>query len=244
MQSLMSCQRPFDLELPYTRTMMAFLLAQPRPAHILMIGLGGGSLAKFCHRNFPLTRITVVEINPHVIAMRQQFLIPDDDERLKVVCADGADFVRDAPPGFDVILVDGFDAGGLSVQLCTPDFYENCGRIMTSSSVLVVNLDNEHPAHRAVIDRIKQVFRGNFVEIDVPDRNNSIVFANKGIPIASVGMSLSWSLGHHALAARSQLQSELQRVLQILDSQQPLSQVADVAPSCTPGIITPPKFFV
>ncbi|MDO8251184.1 MAG: fused MFS/spermidine synthase [Rhodoferax sp.] len=230
MQSLMSCQRPFDLALPYTKTMMAFLLAKPRPAHILMIGLGGGSLAKFCYQNFPQTRITVVEINPHVIAMRQQFLIPDDDERLQVVCADGADFVRDAQPGFDVILVDGFDARGLSLQLCTPAFYENCWRIMTPSSVLVVNLDNENPAHPVVVDRINQTFEGNFVEINVLDRNNSIAFANKGIPISSHGMSLSWSLGHHALEARSQLQSELQRILQILDSRQPLGQVTCEVP--------------
>ena len=104
-QSMMCCQRPFDLEVAYTKTMMGFLLAQPHPVHILMIGLGGGSLAKFCYQNLPQTRITVVEINPHVIAMRQQFLIPEDDERLRVVCADGVHFVRDAPPGFDVVLV-------------------------------------------------------------------------------------------------------------------------------------------
>ncbi|MEO8121153.1 MAG: fused MFS/spermidine synthase, partial [Rhodoferax sp.] len=214
----------------YTKTMMAFLLAKPHPAHILMIGLGGGSLAKFCYQNFPQTRITVVEINPHVIAMRQQFLIPDDDERLQVVCADGADFVRDAPTGFDVILVDGFDARGLSVQLCTPAFYRNCCRIMTPSSVLVVNLDNDNPAHPVFIDRIKQAFEGNFVEINVLDRNNSITFANKGIPISSCGMSLSGSLGHHALEARSQLQSELQRILEILDSRQPLGQVTCATP--------------
>lgn len=223
LQSLMSCQRPFDLELTYTRTMMAFLLAKPNPDHILMIGLGGGSLAKFCYQYFPRTRITVVEINPQVIALRQQFLIPDDDDRFQVVCADGADFVREASPGFDVVLVDGFDAQGLSAQLCSQAFFDHCYRIMTPASVLVVNLDNAHPAHPEVVARIDQVFKGNFVEINVLDRNNSIVFANKGLPIAADGMSLSWSLGHHTETVRTQLQTELHRVLQILDSQQPLS---------------------
>ena len=229
MQSLMSCQNPFDLELPYTKTMMAFLLAKPHPAHILMIGLGGGSLVKFCYQNLPKTRITVVEINPHVIAMRQQFLIPDDDGRLQVVCADGAHFVRDASPGFDVILVDGFDVGGISLQLCTADFYDNCHRVMTPASVLVLNLDNDNPAHPVFIERITQAFGGHVVEIDVIDRSNSIAFANKGISISSHGMSLSGSLGHHAPAARSQLQSEMQRVLEILDSRQPLGQAACAA---------------
>jgi spermidine synthase len=222
MQSMMSRHRPFDLELPYTRTMMGFLLAKPHPVHILMIGLGGGSLAKFCYQNLPHARITVVEINPQVIAMRQQFLIPEDNDRFKVVCADGADFVRAAPPGFDVVLVDGFDAQGLSLELCTLAFYENCYRIMLPSSVLVVNSDNEHPEHPAAIGRIDQAFEGNFIAIDVLERNNSIVFANKDLPISGYGMSLSWSLGHQALEARTQLQTELQRILEILDSREPV----------------------
>lgn len=223
-QSRMSCQRPFDLEVPYTRTMMGFLLAKPRPDHILMIGLGGGSLAKFCYRNFPQTRITVVEINPHVIAMRQQFLIPDDDDRFSVVCADAADFVRDALPGFDVILVDGFDGQGLSLQLCTQAFYANCRRLMTPGSMLVVNLDNEHPAHRVFVGRIDQAFDHNAVEINVVERSNSIVFAGKGPRISARGMSLSWTLGHHAPEAQTQLKAEFQRILGILDSREPVGQ--------------------
>ncbi len=94
-QSLMSCHNPDRLEIPYTKTMMAFLLAKPQPEHILMIGLGGGSLAKFCYKHLPNTRITVVEINSDVIALRYLFNVPDDGDRFRVVCADGAAFVRD-----------------------------------------------------------------------------------------------------------------------------------------------------
>ena len=226
MQSMMSCHRPFDLEIAYTKTMMGFLLAKANPVHILMIGLGGGSLAKFCYQNLPQTRITVVEINPRIIALRRQFLIPDDDERFSVVCADGADFVRGARPAFDVVLVDGFDNQGLSAQLCTQAFYDHCWDSMTADGVLVANLDNEHPAHAAVIQRIDQVFKGNAMEIKVIDRSNRIAFAVKGRPISSHGMNLSASLGHLAVAARSQLQSEFQRILQILDGRAPVSQDA------------------
>ena len=35
-----------------------------------MIGLGGGSLVRFCHRHLPHSRMTVVEINPAVVALR------------------------------------------------------------------------------------------------------------------------------------------------------------------------------
>lgn len=221
-QSMMSRQRPFDLELAYTKTMMGFLLAKPNPSHILMIGLGGGSLAKFCYQNLQQARITVVEINPHVIARRRQFLIPDDDQRFNVVCADGADFVLDTQSKFDVVMVDGFDQHGVCAQLSTRTFYENCFACMTHRSVFVVNLDAAHPAHPLSLDRIGNTFMGNSVEIGIPQRNNCVAFAGKGIPISARGMSLSWTLEHHAVQVQAQLKTEFARILEILDSREPL----------------------
>jgi spermidine synthase len=76
LQSKMSISRPDELKVDYTKTMMGFVLLNRRPKHIVMIGLGGGSLAKFCYKHLPESRITVIEINPHVIALRNEFLIP------------------------------------------------------------------------------------------------------------------------------------------------------------------------
>ena len=53
LQSRMLTASPWQLEVDYTRTMMGFLLFHPAPARIGMIGLGGGSIAKFCHRYLP-----------------------------------------------------------------------------------------------------------------------------------------------------------------------------------------------
>jgi spermidine synthase len=72
-QSSMSLKDPFALELDYTQAMMSFLLFLQAPQHILMLGLGGGSLAKFCYRHVGSARITVVEIDPRVIAFRDEF---------------------------------------------------------------------------------------------------------------------------------------------------------------------------
>ncbi len=216
LQSLMSIRKPHQLEIPYTKTMMGFLLVIPNPVHILMIGLGGGSLAKFCYLHLPNTRITVVEINPHVIALRKRFLIPDDDERLNIVFAEGAEFVRDARQTFDVILVDGFDAQGQSTKLSSRAFYEDCCRVLLPKGVMVANLDSAHPAHTLLVQRIYKTYQGNSVEIVVEDRDNHVVFAVKNIPISSRWMSLSWSLGHHSVEAQLQLKQEFQRILRIL----------------------------
>jgi spermidine synthase len=62
-QSSMRIAEPYALALDYTRCMMAFLLFHPEPREALMIGLGGGSLAKFFHRRLRSTRVRVVELD-------------------------------------------------------------------------------------------------------------------------------------------------------------------------------------
>lgn len=118
-QSRLDLARLDRLELQYTRLMMGLLLLQPRPARLAMIGLGGGSLLRFCRHHQPATSLCVVESNPHVLALREQFMVPPDDARLRIVQADGAHFMRDGADTFDVLLLDGYDAFGVPRALST-----------------------------------------------------------------------------------------------------------------------------
>src|SRR5690606_38357487 len=125
-QSRMLTADPDALLIDYTRTMMAVLLLRPDPPCIGMIGLGGGSQAKFCHRHLPRSRVEVVENNPGVIALRRRFAIPEDDERLQVTLGDGAEFLRARRGRYDVLLVDGYDQRGIPQALSTQAFYDDC----------------------------------------------------------------------------------------------------------------------
>jgi spermidine synthase len=89
-RSEMRLSDPYALQFAYTRKMMGFLLFRHEPREILMLGPGGGSLAKYCHRHLPAARITAVEIDPDVIAFRDQFAVPPDDSRFSVVQGDAA----------------------------------------------------------------------------------------------------------------------------------------------------------
>src|SRR3546814_14635441 len=82
---------PDRLILDYTRRMMGFLLFNPSPRAIEIIGLGGGSLAKYCHRYLPDTSIVAVEIDPEVIAVREQFFMPRERDRFEFDVGDGAE---------------------------------------------------------------------------------------------------------------------------------------------------------
>lgn len=179
-QSRMRLAQPDALALEYTRTMMGFLLFKPRPARIAMIGLGGGSIAKFCHRHLPAAHMTAVEINPHVIGLRDQFGVPPDGPRLRVVCGDGAAFVRESAERFDVLLVDGFDLEGQPPALCSQRFYDDCADVLAPEGLLVANLHTGHKQFDELVDRISRSFRGSAFVVDDGECSNTIVFAGKG----------------------------------------------------------------
>jgi spermidine synthase len=179
-QSRMQIQDPHALDLDYTRLMMGFLLFKPEPRQIAMIGLGGGSLAKFCHRYLKAARIEVVEINPHVIALRDEFLVPPDDARLRVVQGDGARFVRDAGTRCDVLLVDGFDSDGLPARLSSQRFYDDCCDMLQDDGIMVANLHTGDRRFPALLDRIGRSFDDAVLVVDGADLSNSIVFAGRG----------------------------------------------------------------
>jgi spermidine synthase len=189
-QSRMSLDDPCALDLEYSRTMMGFLLFKPEPKHIAMVGLGGGSLAKFCHCYLPATRTEVVEINPHVLALRDEFQIPPDDERLCLRLGDGADFVRDTDKGCDVLMVDGFDYDGQPSVLSSQAFYDDCADLLPRDGILVVNLFNQHAEYALLVDRIRRSFADAVLVVEGPDLGNSIVLAFKepSVPVQRKGV--------------------------------------------------------
>ena len=183
-QSRMRTGRPDALDLEYTRLMMGFLLFAARPRRLAMIGLGGGSMVKFIHRHLPQASLEVVEINRHVVALRDEFGVPSDDERLHVSIADGADFVEQAQAGGrDVLLVDAFDTHGMPPPLATPRFYDACRRLLAPGGVFVVNLQSGDPLCDLHVDRIATAFDGNVLRVEAGDHSNSVVFAGNGEPL-------------------------------------------------------------
>jgi spermidine synthase len=182
-QSRMQVQRPDALELEYTRTMMGFVMLKPHPQHIAMIGLGGGSMAKWCHRHLPHSTMLAVEINPQVIALRGVFKIPPDDARLQVRCMDGAQFVAETPQRFDVLLLDAFDAQGTPPALCTQRFYDDCMDVLAPAGLLVINMHANHPEFGRFIERIGRACSHQLVQVDHPDGSNVVVFASKGVAL-------------------------------------------------------------
>ena len=182
-QSSIRLARPDELALDYTRAMMAFLLFQPLPREVLMIGLGGGSMARYIHQRMPETRTTVVEINAKVLAAaRSMFHFPADDARLKVEIACGADYLADHAESSDVLLVDGFDDGKQPEVLCTQAFYAAAYAALRPGGVMAVNFMAQEKKLDAYMQRIEKSFDGCVASLIAEDRVNIIAFVFKRHP--------------------------------------------------------------
>jgi spermidine synthase len=199
-QSAMRVARPWELELIYTRAMMACLLFNEAPQSVLMVGLGGGSLAKFIRKHLPATDITAVEIDPRIIAVaRGQFELPPDDDTLHVVEGDGALFVRQHSGEYDVILLDGFDAGNQVEALATESFYSACRRALKPGGVLVVNLWGRDPSFAEYFGRLTEAFDDQVGWLSVSQKTNVVVF---GFEAADAPEKLATQQAHAAVLAK------------------------------------------
>jgi spermidine synthase len=182
-QSSMRIARPNDLELSYTRSMMAFLLFNPVPRTVLMVGLGGGSVAKFVYHQLPQTGIRVLEVDPQVVAIaRQCFLVPPDDARFRVTVGDGAVHMAQSGAAADVIMVDGYNAESQVDELATREFYADCRARLTPRGVLVVNLWGGDRQFNDVLQRIEAVFPDGTLCLPARKPGNVITFAFRDAP--------------------------------------------------------------
>lgn len=176
-QSSMKLNDPVELVLSYTRTMMGFLLFDPQPRHVVMIGLGGGSLAKFIYHRLPDARLTAVEANPRVISVaRSHFHVPPDDARLQVVLAHGEQWVAGRSEPCDALLVDGYDGTTQAQGLSTEDFYMAARRCLEPEGILVVNLWSSDKRFEAYLQRIERCFEA-CVCLPAERRGNVVAFA-------------------------------------------------------------------
>jgi spermidine synthase len=179
MQSEMLLRTPNSLELRYTQKMMAFLLFHPRPKRIVLIGLGGGSLIKFCHQRLPVAHLTAVELDPDVIAWRDAFMLPPDGQRLEVLQADGAEYLQNVEKGIDALLVDAFDRTGFAPSLANREFFEAAFAKLSGNGVLVINLAGEKESYAGLIGEAMHVFDDQVIVISVPDDGNHVLYAFK-----------------------------------------------------------------
>ncbi len=154
-----------------------------------MIGLGGGSLAKFFFRNLRKTKVKAIELDPRVVAAaREHFSLPPDGPRLAVEIGDGVEAL--APECCDVLIVDAFEDELHVPRLASGEFYDGAFLALEEPGALVVNFMNDDPKLDLTLQRLERAFGGAVLAMPALYDPNILVFALKGARKASAWREL------------------------------------------------------
>ncbi|MCB5196925.1 fused MFS/spermidine synthase [Deefgea salmonis] len=178
-QSAMKINAPNELLLAYSRCVFGSLLFLEPPQKMLLIGLGGGSIAKWVHEYLPTTHLTCVELFQQVVNVaRSMFFLPPDDARLEVITGDGAAHVYNmADESVDMIMMDAYSATGIAAPLASTDFFTACKHKLTDNGVLAVNLWSIDRRFEQYCAQLSEVFEGRLICLPARQKGNVIAFA-------------------------------------------------------------------
>jgi len=188
-QGAMRINRPNALVLTYTQQMMAWLLFADPPASdagaIGLLGLGAGSLARFCLQH-STSAIEVVEWNPLVTAVCRSYFRLPRSERLTITHDDAARWAAEPRHAgrCPVLMVDLYDADARGPVRDSLDFYRDCRRVLGERGVLSVNLFGNHASFPRNIANLTDAFDGRLLTLPDIDEGNRIVLAfSSALPI-------------------------------------------------------------
>jgi spermidine synthase len=185
-QGTMVIDAPTALYHEYVQRMMAWLLfvepASVGARRAMQLGLGAGSLTKFCHKVLRM-KTTAIELNPKVLlACRGWFKLPDENSRLQVVLADAAVEIEDAKwwGTVDALQVDLYDDEAATPVLDSLPFYANCRRLLTADGCMTVNLFGRSSSFVRSVEKISAAFGADAVWAFKPTREgNTVVLAQR-----------------------------------------------------------------
>ena len=180
MQSVFSLVYPDYLVLPYTRFMLLGLIFCPEPKTVLHIGLGGGSIARWLHREFPNIKQIIIEVNPLVIEVAHKFFEFPKDERLQVINGDASIIVPNLSKKFDLIFLDAFCENGIPKEVMGVQFLRNLCDCLNSNGWILGNLWTINKDFKEQCEQWESTF--NLVLSARANKKGNVIYFGSQIP--------------------------------------------------------------
>jgi spermidine synthase len=189
LESAVDLSDPLRLVVDYTRTLYAGLFFQPKPARVLMVGLGGAGFHRLFAAAYPAALLQTVELDPKVFELCQTRLAFKPTPQTPVTLMDGRMFVKRDQGKWDWIILDAFRGGYVPPHLKTEEFYRECAGRLSDRGVFISNLHMGTELFYSDIKTIQAVFpqvvlfqttgRGNVIACAVKYREPVITDSEK-----------------------------------------------------------------
>ncbi|HKP01349.1 MAG TPA: fused MFS/spermidine synthase, partial [Nitrospiraceae bacterium] len=158
---------PVALFLPYSQLMVASLALVPEPKRGLILGHGGGSLAKWLAARWPELELDVVEIDPAVVRMAEEYFSYHPPPQHHVHVRDARVFLNSTKRTYELIWVDAFARQMIPFHLTTVEFFAELRAHLVPNGVLAVNLASSGEGGDLLrADAVMQTMRQSFPNIE------------------------------------------------------------------------------
>jgi spermidine synthase len=171
---------PKRLIFKYQKIALSALYLNTNPKKILLIGLGGGTLAKALMDILPDVAFDIVEINPDVEKVAKQFFFFKLNKNTKVFLQDGYLFIEDKLKNnqkYDFIIIDAFTPDYIPESFITKQFATMLKGILSPEGVLAVNTFVDSKSYDLETTLYKNEF-GKIINLQYS--GNRMIFAVNG----------------------------------------------------------------
>ena len=158
---------------------------QQRALSVGAIGLGVGTVAAYGTLR---DQYTFYEINPLVVMLaNQEFsFLRDSPAKIDIVLGDARlSLEREAPRGFDVLIVDAFSGDSIPVHLLTREAFELYFRHLKPDGVLAVHISNQYLDLQPVVSAAAQQLGKEAVAVNHEVDNSKGVYPANWILVGS-----------------------------------------------------------
>jgi spermidine synthase len=158
---------PIPLFLPYSQLMVAALALAPEPRRGLILGHGGGSLAKWLARYWPSLEVDVVEFDPVVVRMAEDYFDYHPPANHHVFVKDARAFLNATNQMYDVIWIDAFARHMIPFHLTTIEFFSTVRAHLSRDGIVAVNLASSgEGGDTSRAEAVVQTMKGAFPHIE------------------------------------------------------------------------------
>ena len=181
LHTLISRRHPEKPGLDYIHQLSFAVRTQP--AECCLLGLGGAGIVHALAPYLGSAQLHAIENNTDIIEIAQKYFMIDRLKNLRVIHQDASLFVKECKNRYQHLMVDLFDAHSFPTQCSTPDFFEDCRRLLLNEGIFALNLTNIQEQW-SLFSHVRTIFFDRTVSLPVKGAANMIVLACNGLSIA------------------------------------------------------------
>ena len=177
-QTQIDLQNPGKLPLAVYRAMLAPLMFIDEPNSVLLLGTGGGAIARYLHHHIPDLKGVAVEKSAEVADIAgEYFSFPSDKSNWELIVDDARNFTEQYNNQFDYIVVDITENDTTPVWIYNISYLKQLKALLTPNGVLVINIVTDDPdVFTTMAFNARDQFKNTTAFMSVPDHRNILLF--------------------------------------------------------------------